>query len=810
MAAKKPSAEKDCRLGWKQVHRHINPSIFKFRSTRHVEKLVGVVEQARAQKALELGLSIQKRNFNIYVSGASGTGKSSLLKRLVDEASRQMPTPPDWCMVNNFKHPETPRVFSLPAGKGLQFRGQMDEFISSLKKNLPRAFHTQKHQETLQEILNEGLAIENEAFERLDEVAGRNNFQVKQTKEGLVTIPVVDGEAISNKEYAKLSDAQKKTIDENRRAIEPAIAAFFEKNKEAEQIVHAKVQVANNRLCAETMDESMKALLAEYSSCPEVIAHLEAVRASILENIPRFLAEDSDDGMSKQLIEAAMTEYKVNLLVDNSEVRGAPVVFENTPTYHNLVGRIEKRVENGIYSTDFTMIKAGSLLRANGGFLILHTRELVSYPFAWEALKTVLRQRLLEIAEMGEAYQFLPTTTIRPNPIPMSCKVILVGSNFLYQLLHEADEEFGKAFQIKAEFDSEVAVSDDMLQEYARFIATTSERDGLLPVSSAGVADVIEYSMRMADASDRLTLQFNLVLNLLIEADHLARQEGSAIIDARHIIAARRQRKDRVSLSWDKGVEMVLNGTVIIDSEGAIPGVINGLAVYQMADQTFGMPLRITAKSFRGSAGIINVEREARLSGNTFNKAVLIISGLLGDMFAKNRVPGITVSLTVEQSYGRIDGDSASCAEFCAVLSSLSRIPLRQDVAVTGSLNQTGDVQAVGGVNEKIEGFFKICSERGLTGRQGVIIPAANQRNLVLEPEVEEAVRKRRFNIWAARRIEEVVEIMTGLPAGTRQEDGTWEKGSVFAATDAAVKAMSEKEKPERDRPGKAGKRKTT
>ncbi len=797
MRARKSGVLKSCRLNWKEVHRHVDPAIFSFRTTAGVQKLSGVVEQARALEALELGLSIHKRNFNIYISGASGTGKSSLLKRLVSKVAADMITPPDWLMVNNFKHPETPCVFSLPAGKGIRFRTAMDEFIASLRKGLPKAFHTQTHQERLQEILNEGLAIENEAFEALESFAQSHEFHVKQTKEGLVTIPIVNGETINNKEYNALSDEQHKIIDENRRAIEPAIAAFFEKNKDAEQLVHAKVQEANNQLCAAFLDEALKGLLAEFDTSSDVVSYLEAVRQSVMSNIPRFLAEEAGENV-RELLELSMVEYKVNLLVDNSETEGAPVVYENTPTYHNLVGRIEKRVENGIYSTDFTLIKAGSLLRANGGFLVLHTRELVQYPFAWEALKAVLRQRTLEIAEMGEAYQFLPTTNIRPDPIPMSCKVILIGSNYLYNLIYEADEEFAKSFQIKAEFDSEVAVSDEMLQEYARFIATTSERDGLLPVDRKGVADLIEYSMRVADASDRLTLQFNQILNLLIEADHLARKAGARVITASHIIQARESRRRRVSLAWDKNIDLVMNNTVHIDSEGVKPGVVNGLAVYQPADQSFGMPIRISARAFRGSSGIINVEREARLSGNTFNKAIMIISGLLGELFAKKRTPGMTISLTVEQSYGRIDGDSASCAEFCAILSALADVPLRQDIAITGSLSQMGDVQAVGGVNEKIEGFYRVCRERGLTGKQGVVIPATNRRNLVLDPEVVQAVRDGTFNVWAIDRIEQAIEILTGMPAGVRQDDGTFEQGSILRRVDEAIELLCERDKPAR------------
>ncbi|NOZ00765.1 MAG: AAA family ATPase [Deltaproteobacteria bacterium] len=768
------------RLGIRHLHHRVNLKHLKFSTTDKLKVLDGVIEQERALEALGMGLMVRKRTFNIYISGASGTGKSSILKGLLNRQAIKEPAPPDFCLVNNFKHPDEPVGFVLPAGRGTELKRTMEMLIEDLRIEIPKAFHGKVHQERIQRILNEGLEQENGEFVNLSKDAKKCGFIVKSTKDGLVTIPIVDDKPVGSKEYGNLTDEQRAAVEAGRQKLEPLISAFLESTRETEMKVHHKIQEVQRTLGKNILRRHLKGPRTAFADFPEVKAYLEAVEDHMLENLEKFLPDENDRRQSERERAKIAPWYEVNVLVDNSEAKGAPVIFENTPTFFNLVGKIEKRVENGIYQTDFSMVKAGALLRANGGYLVLHARDVLTYPFAWDALKNVLRHQRVQIEEMGENFQFLPTTGLRPDPIPVQCKVILIGSNHLYHLLCNMDEDFVKNFQVKAEFDSMVPRTPDTMMEYARFVATTCQRDDLMPVDRNGVAAVIEYGARQAGASDRITLRFNEILNLLIEADALARGDGAHRISREHVERAADQRLRRISLLADKSVENVVQGTLRVDTEGAEVGVVNGLAVLNYADLTFGRPLRITAKTFQGKAGVVNVEREARLGGNIFNKGVLIISGFMGDRFAQDKPLSLTVSLTVEQSYGSIDGDSASCAELCAILSSLSDVPLRQDLAITGSVSQRGEVQAIGGVNEKIEGFFRVCDSMGLTGTQGVIIPASNVRHLMLNQAVVKAVRERKFHVYAVDSVEQAVKLLTGMNAGKRGSNGRWTPNSVF------------------------------
>lgn len=779
------------RVGIAELHRRVDHRKFPFKTTLELEPLEGVVQQARAVEAIETGLAIKKRNFNIYVAGASGTGKSSILRAILKKVAATEPVPPDRCLVHNFRHPDRPTVLTLPAGRGVELRNAMDRLVEDLKVEMPKAFHGQVHQERIQRILNEGLEAENKAFLALSRDAQEVGFMVKSTKEGLVTIPLLDGKPVGPREFQELDDEQRTKIEANRQRLEPLVSRFLEETRNIELAVHKKIQDAQRNLGRTILAKHIKPVRQAFGEFPDVVSYLDAVEEHILENIAVFLPDETDRRQSQRK-QPSLTEYKVNVLVDNSETRGAPVVFEITPTYHNLVGKIEKRVEHGIYSTDFTMVKAGALLRAHGGYLVLHARDLLTYPFAWEALKSALRHQRVEIEEMGEHFQFLPTSGLRPDPIPVQCKVILIGSNNLYHWLCKLDEDFCKTFQVKAEFDSSVRLSPDTVMEYARFIATTSKRDGLRPVDREGVAAVVEIGSRLANSSERITLRFNEIQNLLIEADHLAAKQGAAYITRAHVEEARSNRWKRISLLADRAVEEIVDGTIHIDVDGRRIGVVNGLAIFEFADLVFGRPLRITARTFQGKAGVVNVEREARLSGSIYNKGVLILSGYLGDRFAQNRSLSLTVNLVVEQSYGIIDGDSASCAELCAILSSLAEEPVRQDLAVTGSISQFGEVQAVGGINEKIEGFFRVCQKRGLTGTQGVIIPEANVKHLMLDSEVVEAVRSKRFHVYSVKTVEEVLELLTGKPVGERDEKNEYPPDTLFGRVAAKLKRFAE------------------
>lgn len=779
------------RLKPEDLHKRVDHRRFSFQTTADLQVLDGVIEQERAIEALETGLSIRKRNFNIYVAGASGTGKSSILRNLLKRAAARDPIPPDRCLVHNFRHPDRPVVLTLPSGRGVELREAMERLVEELKVELPKAFHGKVHQERIQRILNEGLEAENRAFSILARDAQEVGFLVKSTKDGLVTIPVLDGRPLGPKEFTELSDEQRAQVEANRQRLEPLISRFLEETRNTEVAVHRKIQEAQRHLGRTILARHLQPIREAFAEFEAVLAHLDAVEVHILDNLALFLPDETERRQSQKR-QPAMTEYRVNVLVDNSETQGAPVVFETTPTYHNLIGKIEKRVEHGIYSTDFTMVKAGALLRAHGGYLVLHARDVLTYPFAWEALKGVLRHQKVEIEEMGEHFQFLPTSGLRPDPIPVQCKVILIGSNYLYHWLTRLDEEFGKTFQIKAEFDSSVRRTPQTTMEYARFIATTCKRDGLRPVDREGVAAVVEVGSRLAESSDRITLRFNEIQNLLIEADALAEREGASAITRRHVEAARAQRLRRIALLADRSVQEIVDGTLHVDVEGSRIGVVNGLAVFEFADLTFGRPLRITARTFQGKAGVVNVEREARLSGSIHNKGVLILTGYLGDRFAQSRPLSLTANLVVEQSYGTIDGDSASCAELCAILSSLADAPVRQDLAVTGSVSQFGEVQAVGGVNEKVEGFYRVCRERGLTGTQGVIIPEANVRHLMLDAEVVQAVRERRFHVYAVRTVEDAIGLLTGWTVGERGPDGDYPPDSLFGRVAAKLRRFSE------------------
>jgi lon-related putative ATP-dependent protease len=784
-----------CRLSMRELNHRVNLKDLKFRTTDNLATLEEVIEQERALRAMETGLRIRKRNFNLYISGSTGTGKSSILKGILRRLAEKDPVPPDWCLVHNFKRPEAPIAFPLPPGRAVVLRTAMEALITDLRTEIPKAFHGKNHQERIQRILNAGLERENKAFVDLSKKATEIGFLVKHTKDGLVTIPLVDGKPVGNKEYADLSDVQRGVVDGNRQRLEPVVSHFLETTRDIETGVHKNIQDAQRDLGLVVVERHLKPLRETFADSKPVQAHLDALAANVVDNLQNFLPDESDHQKAERALRKPLVEYQVNVLVDNSETKGAPVQVENTPTYHNLVGKIEKRVENGIYSTDHMLVKAGALLRANGGYLILHIRELLGYPFAWDALKSVLRNQRLAIEEMGEAYQFLPTTGLRPDPVQVQCKVILIGSNQLYHLLTTYDEDFSKLFQVKAEFDSQVRCTPGTIMEYARFVATTCRRESMLPVDKGGVAAIIEFGMRRAGSADRMTLRFNEITNLLVEADALARADGAKVIRRDHVVNARRQRQDRISLMADKSLDDVVDGLLRIDTDGMQIGTLNGLAVYQFADLTFGRPLRISAKVFQGKAGVVNVEREARLAGSTYNKGVLILSGFLGDRFAQDRPLSMSATLAVEQSYGMIDGDSASCAELCALLSALAEVPLRQDLAITGSVSQSGEVQAIGGINEKVEGFFRVCAARGLTGTQGCILPASNVRHLILDPDVLAACEAGTFHLYAAERVEDALELLTGLPAGERGEDGTCPADSLLGRVAVRLAKWAEREK---------------
>lgn len=773
-----------------------------FNTTADLEMLVGVIEQERAVRSLKTGLAIDKRNFNIFVAGASGTGRTTIVRTIVEETAARKPVPQDWIYVYNFKDKESPKAIALEAGGGRRFANDMEALIAFLKKELPKAFRERQYQEEVQEIVSRSLSRENEFFNQLAKRAAEIGFVVKSTKTGLITVPMQGDKVLSNKEYDALSDEEKKLIEEKRRLLEPYIHEFVARTRSVETATQEEIKRKQLSVARKVVAGPLRKLKRRYAKVEGIVEYLKAVQNHIVENLGKFVRDENrptpPEGEDREF-----TEYKVNVLVDNSGRKGAPVVVEPRPTYYNLFGKIEKKVENGIYFTDFTMIKAGSVLKANGGYLLINTNDLFAYPLVWETLKSILRYQQTTIEDLGEHMGYLPTSGLKPAAIPINLKIVLVGPPHVYDLLYQYDEDFRKLFQIKAEFDYEMPRNQQTVTKYARFIATTCRNENLRPVNKEGVAALLEFGSRLAESQRKVTLQFNQICNILIEADTLAAEAGVEVIGRTQIEEAIKQREFRLSLLEEKIREDILEKSIFIEASGQRIGAVNGLAVYEVGDYLFGKPNRITAAVYAGKGGVINVERESRLSGRIHSKGMLIISGYLGAKFGQKRSLSLTVSVCFEQSYGFVDGDSASSAELFCILSALSGLPIRQGLAVTGSVNQQGDIQPVGGINEKIEAWFYLCREKGLDGTQGIVIPAANVSHLVLKKEVIEAVRNGLFSIYPISSVEEGIEILTGVEAGRMNEEFEYEPaGSVFARASETLKRYELADRHEEEEEG--------
>jgi predicted ATP-dependent protease len=762
--------------------------LFQFETTEDLQILEGVIEQERAVRSLKTGLSIDRRNYNIYVAGASGTGRTTIVRSILKETAERRPSPPDWVYVYNFKDKEAPCALEMPAGKGRAFADDMEVLVEALREDLPAAFRDKEYQSEIQEIVSESLTTEHEFFAALSRKAEEVGFAVKSTKTGLITVPLIDGRTISNKEYEALSEDGKKAIEERRRSLEPHIHEFVSKTRAIENRTQERIKRKQFAVAKKVTTSPIRRLKRRHGKTPGIRDYLDAVQANMLENLAKFVREEGPGEGPNEGMERDFVEYRVNVVVDNRERKGAPVIVEPRPTYYNLFGKIEKKVENGVYFTDFTMIKAGSVLKANGGYLLINTNDLFAYPLVWENLKSILRYRQTTIEDLGEHLGYLPTSGLKPQPIPINLKIVLVGPPYVYELLYRHDEDFRKLFQIKSEFDYEMPRNTETMLEYARFVATTCRNEKLRPVNRDGVAAIIEFGSRLVESQRKVTLQFNQIANLLVEADALAGEAGKTVIERPHVEDAIRQREFRLSLLEEKVREDILDQSVLIDVEGKRIGAVNGLAVYEVGDYLFGKPSRITASVYAGKGGLINVERESRLSGNIHSKGVLIISGYLGSTFAQRRSLSLTVSVCFEQSYGYVDGDSASSAELFSILSALANVPLVQGLAVTGSVNQHGDIQPVGGINEKVEAWFLLCKARGLTGDQGVVIPRANVPNLMLRAEVLDAVEAGQFHVYPISRVEEGIEILSGMAAGKPTPDFHFKPArSVFALADETL-----------------------
>ena len=762
-----------------------DPKLFKFKNTSEIKPLDEVIGQKRAVQALEFGLNMKSTGYNIFVTGLEGTGKSTIVKDLVTKHAQTLPKPNDWCLVNNFTDEFRPRAIAVPCGKAVQLSKKMNRFIQNLKKDLPTAFESEPYLERLTAIKNRYADKQNQIYLKIEKFAADKNLQIIKSDQEFKTVPVVDGKPFKGEDFNNLSNNQKSAIEENIRLVQDQIQIAALEVEKLNNALHTEVEELLDEVTQSVVQSRLEKIRSDFKDSRDVLAHLDEIEQDIIENVNLFMsAEESSSAEEKNFSlhqKSNLSRYQVNPLTDRAPAKGAPVIFETNPTYYNVMGRIEKRAHMGTVTTDFTMVQAGSLLEANGGFLIMDMESLLMNSYVWEALKRALQNKSIQIEDIAEETGF-GTVSLRPEAIPLEVKVILLGSYDAFEVLQNYDPRFNKIFKVRADFDYEVEKTPDTVQQYARFIARVCKEENLRPFTPKGVATIVEYGEKYVADKDKLSIRFGPLLGVLKEADYWARKENARCVTDKYVVKAFQEHRFRYNLYEEKTHDSYRDETIMIDVAGAVIGQVNALAVYQIGNFSFGRPVRITAETFMGKEGVINIEREAELSGSTHDKGVLILTGYLGRTFAQNYPLNLSISITFEQSYSGIDGDSASSTELYAILSSLSGIPIKQGIAVTGSVNQKGKIQAIGGVNQKIEGFFEVCKTKGLTGNQGVMIPQANRKNLMLRKEVIDAVKKRKFHIYQVASVEEGIQILTGRLAGTADKDGNFPDGTVYGA----------------------------
>lgn len=769
-----------------QLRRSFDPADYGTEKTDCLQPLAGIVGQKRAVQALRFGVGIQEKGFNVYVAGPPGIGKMTAVKSYLEAQARTKETPPDWCYVNNFEDPYQPSWLRLSVGRGRGLQQDMKELIEHLRRDVRRAFESDEYASRRQEVIKELDQQRNQVRDQLNKLADKAGFALEATPMGLAMMPVLEGRPLKESEFQALPPETKDKIQKRREELQDRIAETMKQLRGVEKKARKKVRSLDKEVALYVVAGPVEDLREKYHGLPEVLVYLEAVQKEILEKIEIFKSSATDgEGSPAEMAARAFQEeqifrqFEVNLLVDNSRCEGAPVVVESNPSYNTLFGRMEKETRFGALHTDFTMIRAGSLHRANGGYLVLPMEDVLRNFHSWDGLKRAIKAEEVEIEELAERLGYLAIKSLKPRPIPLVVKVILVGRTQFYHLLHALDEEFPELFKVKAEFDIRTEFNDESVRDYLSFICTYVKDRKLRPMDGSAIARLLEHAMRLADDQRKLSTHFGALADLICEAQYWAVQEDSATVTTDHVRKALDEKIYRSGLMKERIQELIDRGTILIDTGGETVGQVNGLAVLSLGDFAFGKPSRITASTGPGRGNILDIEREVDLGGSTHSKGVMILGGYLARQFAGMRPLSMNARLAFEQSYEGVDGDSASSTELYALLSSLSGAPVRQAIAVTGSVNQLGEVQAIGGVNQKVEGYFEVCRTRGLTGDQGVMIPRANVENLMLREEVVEAVREGRFHIWAVEHVDEGIEVLTGIAAGRKGPDGSFPEESI-------------------------------
>ena len=771
-----------------------DPETLDFEHTGELADLDGVLGQERALEALRFGIGMLHEGYNLFVLGSTGLGRRTLVNRLFRDAAAKRDVPKDWCYVNDFETPHRPKALRLPAGRGQALRRDMQQLTEDVITALAAAFQSEAYRSQAQEIHDELKDRDEQAFGELRQKAEKRNVALLRTPGGYTLAPTHDGEILGAEEFEKLPERDQQAIEtaveELKQDLRQLIAQIPRWQREGRER-HKQLDL---QVSGATVDQQFEELYQKYGDLPEVLRFFDAVRHDLLENAEqiRSLGEDSDSGPNPAGQAARqLTRYQVNVLVDHAQTTGAPVFYEDNPTYQNLVGRVEHTVQHGTLVTDFTLIKSGALARANGGYLIIDAERLLGHSFAWEALKRALRARELRVESLETMLSIASTTTLEPEPIPLDLKVVLVGGRRLYYLLQYYDPEFARLFKVAADFSEDIQRDTDSTGQYARLIGMQQRAGGLRPFSRAGVARVIDQAARHVEDGERLSLHMGSLDDLLREADYYAGQDNAVHVGDTHVESAIDAGIRRLSRIREQVHETIRRGIQRVDLEGERVGQVNGLSVISLGEFSFGRPSRITATARLGAGKVIDIEREVELGGAIHSKGVLILSSYLAWRYSTDQPLSLAASLTFEQSYGPVEGDSASVAELCALLSALADAPMRQSLAVTGSVDQHGVVQAIGGVNEKIEGFFDVCAARGLDGSHGVIIPASNRPHLMLRRDVVEAAREGRFHVYAVTHVDQASALLSGLPAGEPDPEGRWPEPSLNGRVQARLAELA-------------------
>ncbi len=756
---------------------------FTFQTTAELPVDEAIIGQERAVRAFDLGLTIKQPGYNIYVTGPAGTGRTTYTRTKAEKVAATRPVPPDWCYLYNFRQPDQPTALALPPGAGVQFRKAMEELVEDLKDAIRKLFSSETFETRKTELLQSFENRINELWRDLEGQARQLGFLLQRTPAGITTLPVgPSGEPLTPEQFNALPEAQRDAVQQRGRELQEGVAEALRKVRTLEREARDALRELERRAVSSTASHPVGRLKERYGDQPKIVEHLDHLLADVIDHLDDFKeTEEQPTALPLPMLrrQDPFLRYRVNLIVDNSHLQGAPVIQEPNPTYYNLLGKVEYRGEFGALVTDFTMIKGGALQQANGGFLILQVKDLLTNPFSWDGLKRALKSREVRVENIGDQLGLVPTATLRPEPIPLDIKALLIGTPLIFQYLYTLDEDFRKLFKIKADFDVEVERTEETVASYAAVIGAICNRQNLRPFDRGAVAKVMEYSARLAGHQHRLSTQFDEVVEVIYEASAWAEHAGHAVVGAEDVNAAIEEKVYRSNRIEERIRQLIGEGQLLVDVQGTKVGQVNGLSVLQLEDYSFGHPSRITARTFVGSRGVVNIERETEMSGRIHSKGVFILSSYLGGKYAQDRPLSLNASLTFEQTYSEVEGDSASSTELYALLSDLAQVPIDQSIAVTGSVNQKGEIQPIGGVNEKIEGYFAVCKALGLNGRQGVMIPAQNVLNLMLREPVVAAVREAQFHIWAVRTVDEGLEVLTGLPAGQTLGDGAFPEGSL-------------------------------